>query len=555
MGGIVNIKVDLLRFVAFSNVLFCFALFLSVASFSQQKPIPLNRFFTHEVERSLLRDSVLFVHSASKPYVENKLNLDRVTGYAKDSIKVYENYDDKLLRSHFVCLKLKQKFFNSNLVSTTDEDVFIAIDPILEIGRSFDFADNSEYTDTVAFWNNIRGLQVVGDLGKTFSFQTGFYECQTFFPRYQKDLADSTKVIPGMGRWKTFPADKGQGFDYAMAYGLSSYSPRKWLNIQFGHGKNFIGHGYRSLLLSDAAFNYPYIKSTIYFFDGKMQYTCAYASLQTLSRLPIGEVPEALYKRKGYSYNYLSWMPHRRIEIGVFEGIVWKKYDEKEGSQPQPWGGYVPIIGFNTASNGIANENNIMIGANLKVQATKHSFIYGQVAIDDPLQGAIGYQIGVKYFDFIFRNLDLHAEWNSIGDNVYASHYPLQSYSHTNQPLGHPAGPATQEFVGIVNYRYHRVIAQLKYNQIAHGTWPEATWSNDPLIETTTLAQWPVKHIQHLDIQAGCYVNPKTNLQILVGWTSRVERADYNGQPDFYHRSSIFYFTLRTNLINRYADF
>ena len=178
-----------------------------------------------------------------------------------------------------------------------------------------------------------------------------------------------------------------------------------------------------------------------------------------------------------------------------------------------------------------------MLGANLKVQTTKHSFIYSQIAIDDLSQGAIGYQIGAKYYDCLLRNLDFHIEWNSIGDNVYASHYPLQSYSHTNQPLGHPSGPATQEFVGILNYRYHRVIAQVKYNQIAHGTQPEANWNNDPLMETNALASWPIRYIQQWDIQAGLYINPKTNLQLLVGWTDRIEQIDYNWQPDYSQHS------------------
>ena len=39
-----------------------------------------------------------------------------------------------------------------------------------------------------------------------------------------------------------------------------SYTPNKVLNIQFGHGKNFIGDGYRSLFLSDVSSPYPFLK-------------------------------------------------------------------------------------------------------------------------------------------------------------------------------------------------------------------------------------------------------------------------------------------------------
>ncbi len=520
--------------------------------FSQQKNIPLNRFFSNEVERALLNQNVMNAHSGSKPYLQSRLDLSKVTGYAKDSIKVYEDYQDKLLRANLFCVKSKDRLLNSHLLKLEGDDFFITIDPLMDVGIGWDLADTSAYADTVNLWSNTRGLIVSGDLGDKFSFETGFYENQTFLPLYQKAFADSTSVIPGMGRWK---AHKEVGYDYAMAFGLVSYTPKNWLNIQFGHGKNFIGHGYRSLLLSDASFNYPYLKSTIFLFDGKLQYSAIYASLQTLERLPLGEVPEALYKRKGGSFNYLSWLPNARIEVGLFEGIIWKRYDEAEGTQSQPLGGFIPVFGFGTATNGLNGENNVMLGANLKVKTSKHSFIYSQIALDDPARKAIGYQAGAKYFDLLLQNLDVQIEWNSLGDNMYASHYRLQSYSHINQPIGHPTGPATQEILGILNYRWHRVMFQVKYNQINHGTNPESSWRNDPLVVTNTIAPWPVKHVQQWDINAGFYLNPKTNLQILVGWTDRVEKIDYNWQPDFLQHTSMLYFTLRTNLINRYADF
>ena len=59
------------------------------------------------------------------------------------------------------------------------------------------------------------------------------------------------------GAWKDF---NETGKDYSSVSAYISYSPWSFLNIQAGHGKHFIGNGYRSLLLSDNAFNYPYLK-------------------------------------------------------------------------------------------------------------------------------------------------------------------------------------------------------------------------------------------------------------------------------------------------------
>lgn len=508
-------------------------------AFSQQKTIPLNRFFSQEVERSILKDSTVRFHTASKPFLESKLDLTKITGYAKDdSLKTYYGLTNVLYKSH--------------LYSVKGDDFFLAIDPLFDLSLAKDFADTTAYADSLNLFTSTRGFQAIGDLGKKFSFQTGFYETQTYFPLYLKDFVDSTGVAPGFGRTKAY---KTVGYDFAMAYGWISYSPKEWLNIQFGTGKNFIGHGYRSLLLSDAAFNYPYIKATTSFFNNKLQYTAMYASLQTQQRLPLGEVPEALFKRKGGSFNYLSWMPHERIELGVFEGVIWQRYDNELGTIPQPSGAYIPVIGINTAVNGLDTKQNIIVGTNLRIRTTRHSYIYGQLAIDNPDKKAMGYQAGFKYFDLLIRGFDIQCEWNSIGEYMYASSYALQNYVHVNQPLGHPTGAATEELVLIGNYRWRRIIAQVKYNQIEHSIGPKGNWKANPSAITVEGTSYPNHYIQQLDLSAGLYVNPKWNFQILVGYTNRLDQIKMADIDDVERRTSMLSITLRTNLINKYADF
>lgn len=509
------------------------------SSFGQQKLIPLNRFSTQEVERATLRDSISSVHLAAKPFLESKLKLNAIVGFAKDdTLKTYYNLTNTLLKQHLIVVK--------------GDDYFIAVDPIFDLAFGKDFADTSGYKDTINPFNSTRGFQVIGDLGKKFSFLTSFYETQTYLPLYQKEFFDSTGVAPGFGRTKAYRA---VGYDFAMAYGIVSYTPKDWVNIQFGHGKNFIGHGYRSLLLSDAAFNYPYIKTTLSFFNNKLQYSAMYASLQTMQRLPLGEVPEALFKRKGGSFNYLSWLPHERIEVGLFEGIIWQRYDNEIGTVAQPYGAYIPVIGVNTAINGFNAKQNVLVGANLRVKATEQSYIYGQVALDNPEKQSVGYQIGGKYFDLFIPRLDLQVEWNSLGAYMYASEFPLQNYVHINQPLGHPTGAATDELIVIGNYRWRRIIAQVKYNQIQHNTGPQGNWKSNPMADVSQTAEFPNHYIQQFDISAGVYVNPKWNFQILLGYINRLDQTKYQYVDDIERRTSFLYITLRTNLINKYNDF
>ena len=75
------------------------------------------------------------------------------------------------------------------------------------------------------------------------------------YPDYLDEVADLRGVAIGIGRSKPF---KTYGHDAAIASGYVSFSPVKDANLQFGHGRHFFGNGYRSLLLSDYAPDYPY---------------------------------------------------------------------------------------------------------------------------------------------------------------------------------------------------------------------------------------------------------------------------------------------------------
>jgi hypothetical protein len=522
-----------------TNIILPVMLFLNISStYAQQKNVPLHRFATQEVERILLADSAIH-QTAVKPFLESRVPMDRVVGFAKDdTLKTYYDISKLILKSH--------------LVTIQGDNYKLILDPLFDLSFAYDFKDTSHYAKSNNLISSTRGFQAMGDLGEKFCFQTGFYETQTYLPSYLKSYVDSTGVAPGFGRVK---AHNVVAFDYAMAYGNISYSPSSWLNLQFGTGKHFIGHGYRSILLSDAAFNYPFIKASTSFFNNKLQYTTIYASLQTQSRLPLGEVPESLFKRKSASFHYLSWAPHKRIAIGLFEGIIWKRYDNEKGSVAQPYGAYIPVVGVNTAIHGLNSVDNVMLGANLKIQTNNHSYVYGQLAIDDLAKSSLGYQVGFKYFDLITPRLDVQVEWNQLDDWLYSSRNPIQNYVHVNQPLGHPTGAATQEILGIVDYRWRRIIGQLKYNQIYHSTGPEGDWRNHHSKFESTENAAPKHYTQQIDLNVGVLINPKWNCLFKIGYLNRLDQIKRQELGNSERRTSMMYLSLSTNLINQYRDF
>src|SRR5690606_15481756 len=197
-------------------------------------------------------------HTASKPFIYEEVS------------RYYDIEKENETLKKTVSTWAGKKLWNEHLVEVQGKDYWFSIDPILdlEIGKDNDAEYNSTY-------NYTRGFVVQGGLGKNFNFYSSFFESQGRFAQYVNAYAESLKasgpdpaIIPGRGIAKRF---KTNAYDYPVAEAYLSYSPAKFLNIQFGHSKNFIGDGYRSLLLSDVASPHPFLKLNTSFW--KIKYT------------------------------------------------------------------------------------------------------------------------------------------------------------------------------------------------------------------------------------------------------------------------------------------
>lgn len=518
-------------------------IFLALLSFllldvaAQQKyywtvgDVPLQFNFNHEIERSFGRDSAV-LHLGMKPLTTQSSMVKNTIYFAPDTTKYYTNGWKKLRRDHLIDLKT--------------DDFKLGIDPLFDFSLGQDLGDASAYGDTTTLLTNTRGVALRGWIGNKVWFQTGFYENQAFLPLYLKQFADSTGVVPGMGRTKKF---KEGGFDYNMSFGSVSFQAKPWLMLQMGYGKHFIGHGYRSLLLSDAAFAYPYLKADVTLAKEKIRYTAVASTFQNMQRLPPGEVPESLFERKGGSFYYLSYTPVRNVEIGWFEATVRQRVDSLS-VVAMTWDTYVPLIGVSTLANASSARNNTLWGLNARVQLNKQIAVYGQWAVDDLASSRFGWQLGAKWFDCVLPRLDVVVEYNSTANYMYADgHGGRQSFSHFNQPLGLASGAGVGEWVGMLLYRWKALETQVKFNRILQEAGPEGNWQvnlGDVMAESNPI---PVREIQQWDIQTSICIHPKTNMRLTAGLTDRLHRQ---GDPQ---RTTFVYLGFRTNLHARYADF
>ena len=205
------------------------------------------------------------------------------------------------------------------MVTLQGEDYWFTLDPAADLQLGFETADNEDQSYT---YNNTRAVVFQGGLGDKLNFYTVVYESQGtfagYFNRYARAIrpdGGNPAIVPGRG----VAAESASGdFDYPVAEGYLSYAPSKYFNLQFGHGKNFIGDGYRSLLLADDASPYPFFKLNTTFW--KFKYTNTWMSLRDV-RPEV--VADGSFRTKYMANHYLSFNASKRLNIGLFENVIW----------------------------------------------------------------------------------------------------------------------------------------------------------------------------------------------------------------------------------------
>ncbi|MBL7890010.1 MAG: hypothetical protein JNL24_10670 [Bacteroidia bacterium] len=541
--------------------------FFYLNTLSAQHNLPLNREWALKYEStktSKLRNTCLASYNTTdlscfKPLIVSKKYVDK---------------NDSLRKATSVW-KRKIKQESLFIIQDTADKFYMTIDPLFNFELGRDMADSSGEN----LYKNTRGFIVRGNIGDKLAFESSFYENQATYAKYIDDYIFSTNklfpqtanyqydVVPGQGRAKKF---KLNGYDYAMASGYVSYSPVKLINIQIGHGKHFVGDGYRSLLLSDNSFNYPYARITTTYKN--IQYTNLYTSFMNLTNGGVKTPPnvERLFQKKTASFQLLSMNFFKRLQIGLFQGMIWEAADTTN-RQHLSFNTFNPIIGVNTAIYGLHNTNNIVAGATLKIKITNSISLYGQYMLDDTYQknskGDIrkkyGYQIGFKYFDlFTIKNLHLQLEYNNVRPFAYASENTYQSYTHYNQALAHPLGANFYEAVGFINYRIKDFFIQLKGNYAVKGAdslnmnfggnifRSDNNFPINQSFENIHTTQGLKTTIMYQDIHVGYLVNPSTNFNIVLGITNRSEKTEQTNK-----QTQFVYLGIRTSLNNFYYDF
>ncbi len=356
---------------------------------------------------------------------------------------------------------LKSSIFKTpaNLISINRKSFDLYINPILNISFG-----NEKQRDGLRF-TNLRGIELHGLIDEKVYFYSSILENQGNFHNYIEAKIRKHKTLPGYSFFKPFNSSiiDLNGHDYANAKAYLGVPISKHISLELGHGNHFIGHGYHSVLLEDYSNNYFYLKLNTRIW--KFHYQNLFAELAPISTRAFSG--DDLLPKKYMATHYLSFKPHKNIEIGLFESIIFSRVDNFEFQYLNP------VILYRTVEYYLNSPDNVMIGLNGKWNLFNKISVYGQFLVDDikfnELNSGLGWwgnkfagQAGLFYPDaFGVENLDLRIEYNAVNPFTYShrdtlgtfDNYSIANYSNYNQTLAHPLGANFQEALILIRYQ------------------------------------------------------------------------------------------------------
>lgn len=371
-----------------------------------------------------------------------------------DSHEWTDNEEDseKPFLKYFYEKKANAFYFNEkNVFEIHADPILLLVGGIGSNSSEFSFDADSVRSENRNFYTNTRGVIVRGMIDKKIGFYSAITENQIRVPAYVEQRIEEDSVVPGEGFWKPFGSE---GYDFFNARGYVSFNASKHVFVQFGNDRNFVGNGYRSLILSDFAAPYLFLKVETQVW--KLKYTNIFAQM-TADYQRSGR----LFPRKYMAFHHLSMNIGKKLNIGIFENVIYGRPDNNSLDLA-----YLnPIIFYRAIEQNVGSPDNATVGMDWSYIPTKKVAFYGQLIFDELIVSNLragngwwgnkfGIQAGAKYMNALgIDNLDLQYEVNVVRPYTYAHVSDFTNYQHYQQPLAHPLGANFIEHIGIIRYQ------------------------------------------------------------------------------------------------------
>lgn len=549
------------------RLLFTTLLLVPVVAISQSTLLPQGYKHQQLMDRLEIRfrDSALsFQHL--KPY-ERKAWVTFLESVQTDSFSRVDahNIQDALMNNQEWVTGPKESFksrkpwFNTFYRSKSDlalvdvKDFFLSVNPVFQ----FNLAKDSDSDETVFL--NAKGARARGLIAKKIGFDFYLTDNQERPPLFVRNWEDSFRAVPGAGFYKPF---KTTAYDYFDARGSMYFNVTKYINVQFGYDKNFIGNGYRSVYLSDFANNYLFLKLNTRVW--KLNYQNLFMELVPDEPVNSGDM---LLDKKYAAMHHLSWQATKWLNIGLFESVIFGRENHFEFSY------LIPVIFLRSIEQQNGSFDNANVGLDIKANILKRVQLYSQLLFDEfklsEVKGGEGWwgnkyalQLGGKYIDALgIKNLDLQGEVNLARPFTYSHKDSVANYTHYNQPLAHPRGANFYEVVGILRYQPHpkwQVQSKLIYwNQgldsagVNFGSNPLRPYTSRPMDYGWSIGEGR----KSTGINASLWVGYEVLENLFIDGSMMFRRMDVPDDPKLTNNSTMFSLGLRMNMFRREYDY
>lgn len=305
---------------------------------------------------------------------------------------------------------------------------------------------------------NQRGIELRGGIDDRIYFYANIEEQQARFAPYVVERTTRDRTLMGANLYKNYKfRSLKDAYDWTIAQGYLGFNVSRHVGMQFGHGRNFLGDGYRSLWLSDNSTPHLFFKINSKFW--KFNYQNIFAQFSNSN----SEVTDSTLRRY-FAGHVLTFRPIKNFDFSLYEGIMIKP---RQGDQFDL--NYLnPVIFYRSVEYISGSQDNALVGAMMKYNFLHRFSLYGQFMLDefnltqlfalgDTPKGwwanKYAYQAGLKYIDmFGVNHLDGRIEMNKIRPYTYM-HYQQTSYTNLRQPLAHPLGANLKEVSAHIRYQ------------------------------------------------------------------------------------------------------
>ncbi len=333
-----------------------------------------------------------------------------------------------------------------------DKEDYLVVNPILDLT----YGPKIGVFDTLI--SNGKGIELFGQMGERITFYSQVYDYQYNYPFHIDNYRKKHQVYPGVGNVMVNSFGLNDFF-YTTGYVdfniLKKEDTLKNVNVYkisstFGHDKQHIGSGFRSLILSN--FSLPTLFLEINYKLGNFKY-------QNLFKELIRDM--TWDESSAYNKKYLAM--HRgtlefknpQLELGFTEIIVHSRPDNRFDLN------YLnPIIFYKAIEKDLGSPDNTMIAFDAKWKKDKFLF-YGQLLIDEwrfssvlknrnEFRNKFGNQIGFycHLYSSQLKQSYVQLEYNSVRPYTY-SHFTNFSnyYGGYNQSMAHPLESNFREII------------------------------------------------------------------------------------------------------------